>query len=52
MPHGCDPAEALVILRKRYEGRGVQIIKVGDAYAFRTAGDLGFLMQKEHVEQK
>lgn len=52
MPHGCDPAEALVTLRKRYEGRGVQIVKVGDAYAFRTAGDLGFLMQKEHVEQK
>ena len=52
MPHGCDPAEALVTLRKRYEGRGVHIVKIGDAYAFRTAGDLGFLMQKEHVEQK
>ena len=52
MPHGCDPAEALVPLRRRYEGRGVQIAKLGDAYAFRTAGDLGFLMQKEHVEQK
>ena len=52
MPHGCDPAEALVILRRRYEGRGVQIVKVGDAYAFRTAGDLGFLMQKEQVEQR
>jgi len=52
MPHGCDPAEALVTLRRRYEGRGVQIVKVGDAYVFRTAGDLGFLMQKEHVEQK
>lgn len=52
MPHGCDPAEALVTLRRRYEGRGVNIVKVGDAYAFRTAPDLGFLMQKEHVEQK
>lgn len=52
MPHGCDPAEALVTLRRRYEGRGVQIAKVGDAYVFRTAGDLGFLMQKEQVEQK
>jgi len=41
-----------VTLRRRYEGRGVHIVKVGDAYAFRTAGDLGFLMQKEHVEQK
>ena len=52
MPHGCDPAEALVILRKRYEGRGVQLVKVGDSYGFRTAPDLGHLMQKEVVEQR
>ncbi|MEM8537075.1 MAG: SMC-Scp complex subunit ScpB [Pseudomonadota bacterium] len=52
MPHGCDPAEALVRLRKRYEGRGVNIVKVGDAWAIRTAGDLGFLMQKETVETR
>ena len=50
MPHGCEPAEALQHLRKRYEGRGVQLVKIGDAWAFRTAGDLGFLMQKETVE--
>jgi len=52
MPHGCDPAEALARLRKRYEGRGVNIIRVGDAWAIRTAGDLGFLMQKETVETR
>ena len=52
MPHGCDPAEALVILRKRYEGRGVQLVKAGDSYGFRTAPDLGHLMQKEVVEQR
>ncbi|MGL4310853.1 MAG: SMC-Scp complex subunit ScpB [Paracoccaceae bacterium] len=52
MPHGCDPAEALVHLRRRYEGRGVQLVKVGDGYAMRTAPDLGFLMQKETVEQR
>ena len=52
MPHGCDPAEALVVLRKRYEGRGVQLVKVGDSYGFRTAPDLGHLMQKEVVEQR
>ena len=50
MPHGCDAAEALVHLRKRYDGRGVQVVKVDDAWAIRTAGDLGFLMQKETVE--
>ncbi len=42
MPMGCDPAEALVRLRKRYEGRGVNVIRVGDAWAIRTAPDLGF----------
>ncbi|WP_353473879.1 SMC-Scp complex subunit ScpB [Salipiger sp. H15] len=52
MPHGCDPAEALAYLRKRYEGRGVQLVRVGDAWAIRTAPDLGFLMQKETVETR
>ncbi len=52
MPHGCDPAEALVHLRKRYEGRGVNLLKIGDAWAIRTASDLGFLMQKETVETR
>ena len=50
MPHGCNPAEALVYLRKKYDGRGVHLVKIEDAYAFRTAPDLGFLMQKETVE--
>nr|WP_137700302.1 SMC-Scp complex subunit ScpB [Marimonas lutisalis] len=52
MPHGADAAEALVHLRKRYEGRGVRVVKVGDAWAIRTAPDLGFLMQKETVETR
>jgi segregation and condensation protein B len=52
MPHGCDAAEALAHLRRRYEGRGVQLVRVGDAWAFRTAADLGFLMQKEAVETR
>lgn len=52
MPHGSDAAEALVHLRKRYEGRGVRVVKVGDAWAFRTAPDLGYLMQKETVETR
>lgn len=52
MPHGSDPAEALVHLRKRYEGRGVNLVRVGDAWAMRTATDLGYLMQKETVETR
>jgi len=52
MPHGCDPAEAIQHLRRRYEGRGVALVRVGDAWAFRTAPDLGFLMQHEVVETR
>ena len=52
LPHGSDPAEAIQHLRRRYEGRGVALVRVGDAWAFRTAPDLGFLMQHEVVETR
>lgn len=52
MPHGSDPAEALARLQKRYEGRGVTLVKVAEAWAFRTAPDLGFLMSRETVETR
>ena len=52
MPHGSDAAEALAYLRRRYEGRGVHVVRVGDGWAFRTAPDLSFLMQKETVESR
>lgn len=52
MPHGSDAVEALKGLAERYEGRGVRLSKVGDAWAFRTAPDLGFLMQNEQVETR
>ncbi len=52
MPHGCDPATALARVRIHYEGRGVTLQRIGDAWAFRTAPDLGFLMQHEVVETR
>ncbi|MEM6386877.1 MAG: SMC-Scp complex subunit ScpB [Pseudomonadota bacterium] len=52
MPHGCNAKLALEKLAKRYEGRGVCVVKVGEAWAIRTAADLGFLMQKETVETR
>jgi segregation and condensation protein B len=52
LPRGSDPAEALAGLRRRYEDRGVQLRRVGDAWAFRTAPDLGFLMSREVVETR
>ncbi|RPE71641.1 condensin subunit ScpB [Pacificibacter maritimus] len=52
MPHGCDPKAAVEQLQRRYEGRGVRVVRVGEAWAIRTAPDLGFLMQKETVETR
>ena len=37
MPHGCDPATALALVRKRYEGRGVTLVRIAEAWAFHTA---------------
>jgi segregation and condensation protein B len=52
LPQGCDVAEALAALRRRYQGRGVELVRVGDGWAFRTAADLGFLMSREVVETR
>lgn len=52
LPQGADPAEAVASLRRRYEGRGVELTRVGDAFAFRTAPDLSFLMQTETIETR
>ncbi len=52
LPAGSDPAEALRRLRARYAGRGIELERVGDAWAFRTAADLGFLMQEQVVETR
>ena len=52
LPHGCDVPQALDLLQRRYEGRGVRLMRAGDEWAFRTAPDLGFLMHKEVVETR
>lgn len=52
MPAGADPAEALRRLRARYAGRGVELARLGEGWAFRTAADLGFLMQDEVTETR
>lgn len=50
LPAGCDVAEAIAGLRRRYADRGVHLVRVGEAFAFRTAADLGHLMVREVVE--
>jgi segregation and condensation protein B len=52
LPTGSDVPEALAAVRRRYEGRGVQLARVGEGWVFRTAADLGFLMSREVVETR
>ena len=52
LPAGADVAAAIEALRRSYAERGVQLVRVGRAYAFRTAPDLGFLLAREAVEER
>ncbi|MEM1299586.1 MAG: SMC-Scp complex subunit ScpB [Pseudomonadota bacterium] len=52
VPHGADASAALEGLAKRYQGRGVHLVRVGPAWAFRTAPDLGFLMRREAQDSR
>ena len=52
MPHGSEPKAALENLQKRYQGRGVEVVKIDKAWAIRTSPDLSFLMRRETVETR
>lgn len=52
LPEGTDVAELLAEVQSAYANRGVNLVRVGDAWAFRTADDLSFLLQKEAVETR
>ena len=52
MPEGIDVPAVMAELRETYSRRGVNLVRVGDAWAFRTAGDLSFLMSRDTVQQK
>jgi segregation and condensation protein B len=52
MPEGTDIGDVLGQLRAEYAMRGVNLMKIGDAWAFRTAPDLSFLLNRDQVQQK
>ncbi len=39
-------------LAKRYSGHGINLVRRGGNWAFRTAGDLSFLLRREQVETR
>ena len=52
LPEGVDLTALLAELQNIYEGRGVNLVRVGGKWQFRTAADLAFLLRKEQPEQK
>ena len=52
MPKDTDTKAVLELLQKKYEHRGFRIVKILDSYAFRTATDLSYVLQKHVVEKR
>ncbi len=52
LPDGIDVPAVMSELGAIYERRGVNLVKVGEGWAFRTAGDLAFLMNRDQVREK
>lgn len=52
LPEGVELEPLMRELQQAYSTRGVNLVRVGDNWAFRTADDLGFLLQRESVEQR
>jgi len=52
LPEGTDIEAVIASLQEQYRERGVNLVKVADKWAFRTAQDLSFLLRREAVEQK
>ena len=52
LPEGADVKAILAELAQRYEDRGVNLVRVANGWAFRTAPDLSFLLQHEATVQR
>jgi segregation and condensation protein B len=52
LPQGTNVREALVRLQEEYATRGVNLLRVGGKWTFRTANDLSWLLSKETVETR
>jgi segregation and condensation protein B len=52
LPEGSDLAAVLADLAGHYADRGVNLVQVAGKWAFRTAGDLSFLLARDVVEPR
>jgi segregation and condensation protein B len=52
LPLGTDVRSVLLRLKDHYASRGVNLVQVDDAWAFRTAADLSFIIRSDEDEVK
>ena len=52
LPQHVDVHAALLDLQQEYEARGVNLVRIGGKWTFRTASDLAWLLCKESVETR
>lgn len=52
LPRGTDVAATMHRLAAFYAGRGVNLLRVEDRWAFRTAADLSFMIRRDETEVK
>ena len=52
LPQGVDLPDVLARLKADYAGRGVNLVRVGKKWCFRTASDLGWVLQREQSTAK
>ena len=52
LPDGIDIKDALARLKAEYSTRGVNLVKIGRKWTFRTADDLSWLLTKEVTETR
>jgi len=50
LPRGTDIPALLARLAENYAGRGVNLVRMADRWAFRTAADLSFVIRKDDNE--
>ena len=52
LPDGTDLAALMARLREDYAHRGINLVRVGRKWLFRTASDLGWILSREKLEEK
>ena len=52
LPDNLDIRVVMKALKQDYASRGVNLVRVEDSWAFRTAGDLAFLLNRDATQQR